>query len=165
MQEEPNKKSTIAYPEEEIADLKKRSIIVNTQMQKELGPLKLTNRDKANFDNNLKTLEDVNSQATPTASPNFYKKTRFAASVTRRGAPGLVFTKVSCLYPPKVYPERKKLLVVKDKEKHWDCVRPYYNYCEYCEDRNYKYGSLLYKKDTERIKVDWSKAFDRSDFS
>lgn len=71
-----------------------------------------------------------------------------------------MFSKESCLDPPRVVPEKKILVVRRDKLGRWRAVRPYYNYCDFCGQKNYEYGTLLYGPRQEKEVVDWGKVID-----
>ncbi len=80
----------------------------------------------------------------------------------RKKAEGFVFTRISCLDPPKVVPERKRLLMSRGRAQRWKLMRPYYGYCEFCDQKNYDYGALFCGAGVEKKKdlVNWTKVID-----
>eukprot|EP00826_Nyctotherus_ovalis_P037215 TRINITY_DN3380_c0_g1_i2.p1 TRINITY_DN3380_c0_g1~~TRINITY_DN3380_c0_g1_i2.p1 ORF type:complete len:231 (-),score=16.80 TRINITY_DN3380_c0_g1_i2:64-756(-) len=53
-----------------------------------------------------------------------------------------------------------------EQQEVWNKLMPYYRYCNSCQFRNYRYGSLLFERDDETKKpmVDWNKLVEKEKF-
>ena len=62
--------------------------------------------------------------------------------------------------------ERKRLCVDGRRQDQWKMMIPYYDYCESCNTKNYRYGQLLYGKsdDVKLTNINWTKDIEKTEY-